>query len=192
MAFLGIKVPDHVWGALQKVRVPGKKEHPEEYHATMFYLGKQVPIENLTHMIEVAHDVLAKAKPFSVKLDHVTNFPSGKDGFPIICPVESAGLMKLRQEMKEAFDAEGVEYANNFPQYSPHVTLSYSDSALEERLEFRPLKWKADRIVLWGGDSGEDRMVVEFPLFSTASKTAFLVALKYAQVLNIHSNRPVV
>ena len=178
MAFLGIKVPDHIGDSLQKVRVPGKKEQPDHYHITMFFLGSEVPTPKLTHMVEVAHDVLTKAKPFPLKLDHVTNFPSGEDGFPIICPVESDGLKRLRQELKEAFDAKGVEYANNFPDYKPHVTLSYADQGVDEKA-FPVVKWKADEVVLWGGDEGEDRLVVKFPYSSEASKRAFVVMARY-------------
>jgi 2'-5' RNA ligase len=178
MAFLGLKIPANVATSLGRLKVPGRLENQDHYHITMFSLGKQVPIEDLTHMVEVAHDVLAKANPFSLKLNHVTNFPAGKDGFPIICPVESDGLQKLRQDLKEAFDFESVEYANNFPDYKPHVTLAYSDKEIDER-PFREVKWEADRVVLWGGDSGEDRLVVEFPFSSGSSKCAHMVATRY-------------
>ena len=178
MVFLGIKIPDHIAESLRGIKVPGKKENAAHYHITMFFLGSNVPTPKLTHMVEVAHDVLATAKPFSLKLDHVTNFPAGEDGYPIICPVSSNGLKRLRQKLKEAFDEKGVEYANNFPNYTPHVTLSYADEGLEKK-PFEPIKWKADEVVLWGGDSGEDRLVVKFPFSSGASKKAFVVAARH-------------
>ncbi len=178
MAFLGLQAPPSVAEVLRKVRVPGRREDSSYYHVTMFCLGESVPISQLTGVTEAAYEVLSKVRPFSVKVQSVRSFPKGSSGYPIICPVVSEPLKKLRENLCEEFDKRGVEYDKKFPVYRPHLTLAYSDEALEEK-GISPVEWKVEEVVLWGGDSGADRLVVTFPFRSKPSKTAFSVAVRY-------------
>lgn len=162
MSFIGLKAPHEVGRLLHAVDVPGSKLPITEYHVTLLYLGKDVPIEVIGKAIVAAADVAAGAKPFRCTLTHATSFPENEDGVPIICPVTSPELHDLNTTLKAAFDAAGVEYSKRYPEYKPHLTLSYADEAVEDQ-DFGPLEWSAYEMVLWGGDAGDERLATNFP-----------------------------
>jgi 2'-5' RNA ligase len=144
----------------------------------MLHLGNDLPIEEVAEMIPVAYAVAAKTKPFTVSTSRVTTFPHGPDGTPIICPVMSNELVALRKELADAFDAAGIEYSKKWPVFKPHMTLGYASDPLVDAdkvidLDFPPITWGAHEFVLWGGDSGDNRVIVNFPLSVAATKEAF-------------------
>lgn len=170
MAFIGLKCPHEVGRLLHGIEVPGEKVPVDEYHVTLLYLGKDVPIETLGKAIVAAAEVAAAQKPFRCTLTHVTSFPKNDDGVPIICPVASPDLHELNDKLKKKFDGAGVSYSKKFPEYKPHLTLAYADSTPTEE-EFGPLEWSAYEMVLWGGDAGDERLATNFP-FSMPVKVA--------------------
>jgi 2'-5' RNA ligase len=181
MAFLGVKVPHDIARLLSSLKVEGEKVPPGEAHITILYLGKELPIEAVTRAIEVAYEVTSNTKPFTVKTQLVTSFPVNKDsGIPIIARVESAPLLALRNALTAAFDAEGVNYDKKYPEYKPHVTLSYkkptgdSEAGIEIPADqnIPQLEWGVGEMVLWGGDAGDEKLSVTFPFDLALSKKA--------------------
>jgi len=162
MSFIGLKCPHEVGRLLHAVEVPGSKVPIDSYHVTLLYLGKDVPIEMIGKAIVAATEVAAASKPFRCTLTHATCFPKNEDGVPVICPVTSPELHDLNTTLKAAFDAAGVEYSNKYPEYKPHLTLSYAEETIEDQ-DFGPLEWSAYEMVLWGGDAGDDRLATNFP-----------------------------
>jgi len=162
MSFIGLKCPHEVGRLLHGIEVPGEKVPPTEFHVTILYLGKDVPMEMLGKAIVAAAEVAAAQKPFRCTLTHSTCFPKNEDGVPIICPVACPELYELHTKLKESFDGAGVDYSKKYPEYKPHLTLSYAEESVEDE-PFGPLEWSAYEMVLWGGDAGDDKLATNFP-----------------------------
>lgn len=173
MALLSIQAPSEVARALGRITVPGTPEPRETYHVTLLYLGKDVPIDEVSKALVVAYRVAEVTKPIPLMVDEVSSFPKGDDGFPIICPVRSPELHHLWGALCSAFDSAGVEYSKKFPVYQPHVTLAYHTKDLEQKIPVGPLDWVSYEMTLWSGNSGDDAVTITIP-FSFPSKEAML------------------
>lgn len=169
MAFVGLRVPHDAARLFETVDVPGERLSASDMHITMFYLGKDVPIEVVARAMVVAHGVTSSRTPFLVEYDEVSSFPAGPDGVPIICPVRSLELHRYRQSLKEAFEAGGVPFSNKHPDYRPHTTLSYYvPGPGEEGFSYSaklpgPLSFTALELTIWGGDDGDGVVHVGIP-----------------------------
>lgn len=164
MAFIGIKVPDGAAQELSKIDVPGEKLPPEEKHITLFYIGKQVPLKDAMRAGAVCALFARMSEPFQVGTARVTCFPENPDdGVPIICPIVSPDLMRFRARLASAFDRYGVGYSKKYPDYKPHVTLSYDRQPIPD-MDIQPVVWKVDRFVLWAGDDMDEGLSMQFRL----------------------------
>jgi 2'-5' RNA ligase len=166
MSFLGIALPADVCRLFRDIDCPGKKVDMGTYHITMLYIGDNTPISVVTKAIEVAAPVMQGMRPFDLQVRKVGHFPVNPDdqpGHPVIARVDSPMLHELRDELAQAFDDREVPYSKKFPDFKPHVTLSYSDEPYDADLE-EPIKWTCSEAVLWAGDDYGDRFVVTFQL----------------------------
>jgi 2'-5' RNA ligase len=165
LAFLGIRVPAEVGRLITGLEVPGEKESPSEYHITILCFDDNWPISAISKALEATYDVVSKFNPFRVTSEKISHFPPFEDNpIPIIAPIESKELHKLRDKLVEAFEEDDIDFKKNFPDFKPHITLAYSkdehdDSAIDPAIEFT-----VSEIVLWGGDHGDDRIFITFPL----------------------------
>jgi 2'-5' RNA ligase len=180
MAFLGLSVPAPTARVLSEIDFGdfGEKEPPSSMHITVLYVGKEVAIETIASMIPVIFSVAFQTKPFTVATSRVTTFPPNPDdGVPIIAPIESNDLLAFRKVLCAAFDEAKIEYNKKYPDYRPHVTLGYSQDPLVNAdnavdLTIPIIEWGAHELVLWGGDSGDNRLIVTFPLSVVTTKTS--------------------
>jgi len=170
MAMIGLRVPQDLARLLQGVEVPGEPIQRHHQHVTIHMLGDDVPIEQIGKAIIAAHGVAEKTVPFRLSINSVSTFKGGDHGVPVICPVFSPELHELWENLKTAFDEAGVEYSKKWPEYKPHVTLSYSPEPMKDK-PVGPVEWSAFEMVLWGGDSDDQRLCVTLP-FSLPGKTA--------------------
>ena len=170
MAILGIKVPHEVTRAFTSIEVPGEKIQSAEFHITLIHFGSKVPIDTITEAIVAAYEVASKTVPFSLSVSEVSCFPKGEDGVPIITRVESPELHKLWGDLCAGLDKAGVDYSKKFPEFSPHITLSYSTDPIEP-FPLGPMEWSVYEMVLWCGDQGDERISVHLP-FSLPGKQA--------------------
>jgi hypothetical protein len=83
--------------------------------------------------------------------------------------VVSNDLHTFRASLVKAVEEAGIPFPNTYPTFRPHVTIGYgsdplvySDNAVD--VQFPEVEWGAHELILWGGDSGNDRVVVTFPL----------------------------
>lgn len=165
MAFIGIKVPHETARLLNSLQIEGADlVGSDTMHVTVLYLGKGVSTRQITKAITAAEKVISNTPPFLLKTNKITCFPKGEDGVPIIAKVSSPELIEFHSLLKQAFDKSGVEYSKTFPDYKPHVTLAYGESEIEDIRFEDSLQWAAHEVTLWGGDNGDDRMSVTFPL----------------------------
>lgn len=167
MAFLGVRVPYEIARFLTGIEVPGDHEPPGHMHITVLNFGDDVPVEQVAKALPAIFNVVAGTKPVLVKTNLVSCFDSGEgDVYPIICRIESAELHKLWEQLKAACDEAGIEYSKKYPEYVPHVTLSYAKEKVTDQI-ITPVVWTVSELVLWGGDSGDEKLTVSFPFSFT-------------------------
>lgn len=161
MAFLGLKVPPETARLLSEIECDGKKEAPSSYHITLLFLGSEVPIETLAKALVTTYNITSQTRPFTVSTNRVCCFPKNEDGVPVICRVDSDPLYDLQAQLAKAYDDAGIEYSKKY-EYKAHLTLAYGETEIEEK-RIPKLEWGAHEIVLWGGDTGDNRVVMHFP-----------------------------
>lgn len=181
MAFIGLRVPAEVGRLLNTIEVPGEHVSGDTYHVTIAMLGDEVPIEMISKAVEAVYSVASTQVPFQVSLNRVSTFPKNPNGVPVICPIVSSDLHTFHDAIKSALDAAGVDYSKKFPEFKPHVTLSYAEDEMADIPFGGPIDWSVYEVVLWGGDSGDERLSVSFP-FSMPGKTALFRRLIQAQM----------
>jgi len=172
MAFLGVRVPHEIARLLAGLEVPGDREPPGHMHITLLHFGDDIPVEQIAKALPAIFEVVVNTKPLLAKTNLVSCFDSGEsEVYPIICRIESAELHVLWERVKAACDAVGVTYSKKYPEYIPHVTLSYSKEKMTDQL-ISPVMWTVSELVLWGGDSGDEKLTITFPFALTLSKAA--------------------
>ena len=180
MAFLGLKVPDPTARILSEIDFSqfGEKVDASEMHVTICYLGKGIDIARVAQMIAPIFDVIQSTKPFVVSTSRVSTFPPNKDdGVPIIARVDSNDLHALKASLTKTLLAQVPDFpSEKWPEFKPHVTLGYSsDSDVNSSnvidIQIPTISWGAHEVVLWGGDKGDNKLIVTFPL-TIATKTA--------------------
>jgi 2'-5' RNA ligase len=164
MAFLGIRIPHETARLLAQIDVPGEKTATSEMHITLLHFQSEWPISELAKSLEATYEVVSKFHPFLAKIGKMTCFPKNpEDKFPVIGKVESDDLMELRKKLAENFDDENIDFSKTHKDFKPHVTLAYAEEKPDDE-KFHPVEFVVSEIVLWGGDHGDDRIFVTFPL----------------------------
>lgn len=193
MAFLGIKVPVETGRLLKGIDVPGDLESPSEYHITLLCFEDNWAIKDISKALESTYEVISEIKPFLIKTDTVGCFPKreGKP-IPIIAKVKGDDLFDLRDKLAKKFDKDKVEFSKIFKDFKPHITLAYYDTEKEiDEFKIDPVEFSVQEIVLWGGDHGDDRLFITFPLKGpkTHKKSSFLLQ-KANMFCKIAENEP--
>lgn len=173
MAFIGLRVPHETARLLGSIEVPGNKVPLDHMHVTVLYLGEDVPIQQIAKAVIATYRVTSCRTPFNLKTSRVKCFPGGDTGTPVIAKVLSPELHEFHENLCDAFDKAGVTYSKKFPEYRPHVSLSYADECIKDVCLPESLTWAAHEATLWGGDWGDDRLSVTFPFTLKPSKEGF-------------------
>lgn len=164
MSFLGIKINHDVGRLVHDIDVPGDKSDSAQLHITLLHLGKEIPIKQLAKAMVATFGITQKTEPFWAKITSVNYFEPLEDKpYPIIAPVISTELMKLQKSLKRAFNKARLNYSKNFKDYTPHITLSMHNEPIN-KTKIEPIEWTIQEIVLWGGDDGDDKVFLTFPL----------------------------
>lgn len=163
MAFLGIRIPHETGRLLAGIDVPGEKEGASEYHITLLCFDENWPISEIAHALEATYDVVSKVKPFIAMTEEVTCFPKHGDTAAIVAKVKSAELHELRDKLAKEFEKCKIEFSKTFKDYKPHITLAYNEDEIDE-FKIDPVEFSIQELVLWGGDHGDDRIFITFPL----------------------------
>lgn len=125
MALIGFQVPADAGALLERADVPGDKHSASDFHITSVYTGGSSGIVDVAKAIVVVQRVCEAFGPFAVTLSDISSFPGGDDGVPVICQLDSPELHSFHQAVKAGLDGAGVSYSKKWPEYRPHVTLSY-------------------------------------------------------------------
>lgn len=163
MAFLGIRVPHETGRLLTNIEVPGENVAPSEMHITLLHFEENWPITEMAKALEVTYDVVSHCKPFIAMTERVICFPKREDKAAIVAQVKSAELHEMRDKLAREFDEAKIEFSKTFKDYKPHITLSYNDEEIDD-FDIDPVEFSVQEIVLWGGDHGDDRIFITFPL----------------------------
>ncbi len=159
MAMIAFSIPHEVNKLLNKIKVPGDKTPLEDYHLTLFSLDDNLKLDEIENLIEPVYELAKKTKPFKIILKEFTTF-DGNDKIPIICRVESEEVFKFRESLKRKFDKAGIEYSTKFPEFKPHITLSYHKEKVKDKKIDR-IQFEVDSVAIYGGDSGREKIFVE-------------------------------
>lgn len=190
MAFLGIKIPHPTARLLSGIDVPGKKEGTSELHVTILCFEENWPISDISKALESTYEVVSKIKPFLIEVDSVGCFPK-RENKPcaIIAKVKSEELHDLNKKLRKKFDKDGVEYSKVFKDYKPHITLSYNEKEIDD-FKIDNMEISISEIVLWGGDHGDDRIFITFPLQGPEKQKRALLIQKANIFYKIAGNPP--
>lgn len=166
MAFIGLQVPHSTARLFGDIDVPGEKVPSASMHVTILYMGDDVEIGVLAEAVKATYAVTAATRPFTVRTTRVMSFPVNSDdqeAHPVVARIDADALHDLQAGLREAFDSAGLDYSKRFPDFKPHVTLSYADEAVED-FRIPTIEWGAHEIVMWGGDEGDRKLTATFPL----------------------------
>ena len=166
MAMIAVKVPTETSRLISKISeaLPGDSQAASEMHVTIIHLGDDVPISQLAKVMEACHTVTSKISPFVMTVDSIDSFePGDNGGVPVILPVQSQELHELEQKLKQEFDSAGISYSNKYPEFKPHVTLSYVPGMKAVGPLPAPISWGAFEMMIYGADSGDGRVLVTLP-----------------------------
>lgn len=164
MAFLGIRVPHEAARLLHAIDIPGSKTDSGQLHITLLYIGKDTPIKDIAKAMVATFNVAENTCPFLVKTNHINYFdvPRGEE-YPIIAPISSLKLHELNKNLKQAFDKMNIDYNKKYKEYNPHITLAFNDEPIK-KTKIEQIEWSIQELVLWGGEDGDDRIFITFPL----------------------------
>ena len=95
------------------------------------------------------------------------------DHLPLHDASVSDELLDFHHDLKKAFDKQGVFYSKKYPEYIPHITLSYAEKRIKNFNLTSPIQWAAHEATLYGGDMGDDRLTATFPFVLNPSKASF-------------------
>jgi len=163
MAALMIEVPQDTQRVLKELKVPGVP-CPQVDHITVVHLGDDVSIEQISEMMPFIYEACQAQKPFTVSTSKIGTFPKGDDGVPVIAVIQSSELMKFQKALKKALEVAQFDLEDKFPEYKPHVTLSYCGHERVPNRTFPIVEWGVTSLTLWGADHGTGRLVIQFPL----------------------------
>lgn len=190
MAFLGIRVPAEVGRLITGLEVPGEKEAVSEYHITILCFDDNWPISELSKALETTYDVVSKFKPFRVKSKKISHFPPREGNpIPIIAPIESDDLQDLHKKLAKAFDSDKIKFSKTFKDFKPHITLAYSKDEHDDFKINPAIEFVVNELILWGGDHGDDRIFVTFPL-KGPERTKNALLLRKATIFEKMANNP--
>jgi len=159
---IAIPVPAVMSRLFQQMDVPRDVNDPSD-HITMFYLGDNVSIDRLVQIIPILYKACSKISPMKVSCKRITSFPKGEGGYPVIGEIQSKELVSLRDKIRGFLEQNNIKFDKKHNEYRPHVTLGYSKKK-PKNVSFPKVEWTIGEIALYGGDDGDQRLFVNFPL----------------------------
>ncbi len=177
---IAIECPENVSSIIKDIELSGKCLKKElHHHITCFYFKDDIEMEKILKIIPIVYDITSKVKPFIISSSKYTSFPKGKYGYPIIAQIKSKELVKLRNDIKKAFNDNDIEFDQKFPNFIPHLTIEYNKDEINDG-KFNEVAWQVNNIKLYCGDKNKEQMLVEFT-FGNIIKNSSLFVDKFAE-----------
>lgn len=186
MSILAVRIAPHIYDALSSYDIPGVREPAHNAHVTMLYFdSKELPSLDL---IETLHDYCMGLLPFTATASKISSFSRGDEGtIPVIAPVVSPQLMKSRANIGTLLESREIYFNKKFPDYKPHITLSYSETGLND-FPVTPVTWTIESFELWCGEHNDNDLFVIFPFRGHNVRTAMTyesMAVRYSRFANM-------
>ncbi len=185
MTMIYIKVPEDICKTLSKISVPGEKLEAEEMHITLFYFEHDLKIKDMIKIFNIMYNITKKNDALNIKLTTISSFKKGADGVPIIIPIESDDLINFRKEIAKKFDNEAIKYSKKWPEFKPHLTLSYSKKEMNDKKIDKPIKFKTTELILIAGEEIDDGVIVSVPFDLNKKTSKFESISKSAQLFEL-------
>jgi 2'-5' RNA ligase len=182
-AYMGIPVPGNIAERIHSFKVSGEKEAKDNSHITLVYMG-EVEEDTIAQALLVLLDFCPKYQPIPITSSVFTQFPAGDDGVPLICKVESPELVSFQKDLTAALDAAGVPFSKKFPDYKPHITVSYAEEPIQRDLDIDPpIEFLADRMFFRLGGRGNDQADIDIRIGPNQHQTVAKMLRAAAMVL---------
>lgn len=170
MSFLALDLAPDTEALFDRLDVPDSAVVEANKHVTLFFIPKKdETLKSFYTATEILRRVITETVPPTLLCTEVTTFPKGDDGFPIICPVRSLGLIELRARLAKLFDLNNVPYSKRFS-YKPHLTLGYNETDVPGRKLRSPIIWTVQNVTYYfssEADTNESDLKVTVP-FATS------------------------
>ena len=141
-----IPVPDSVVQAVTTDEI-------KDPHITLTFHGDdvEVPEETKEKLLVVVSRVAAKSFPLEITLNGVARF-DGDDEDAIVLLASSVALQKMRADLVEILEKEGIEYSKKFS-FTPHMTVAYVAGNANVPLgEIEPVTFVANQVQVKYGE----------------------------------------
>lgn len=160
MSYIGLKLSQKESEKLGKLNVISEK--CDEHHITIIHFEDLTNID-ISYILDKLTKLCAKLDPITIKVNQITCFPKGEDGFPIILEIYSKELQELRKKIIKILNSEDVVFSNTYKVYRPHITLSYSDKEIKQK-EIKEISLSFNELSLISGKFGKpNKFVINFP-----------------------------
>jgi len=165
MAMIALRVPYETARLLGSIAgaLPGDSQAASDMHVTVAFLGDDVSVQQLASAMVACHAITSKTAPFMLTVSEISSFEPGENGTPVIMPIQSPELHTLEQALKAELDKAGVPYGKKWPEFKPHVTLSYIPGMKASGPLPAPLSWGTFDLTIYGANSGDGQMLVVLP-----------------------------
>lgn len=189
MAFLGIKIPHPTARLLSGIELEGDNVSPSDMHITILHFENDWAISEMVKAMEVTYDIVADIKPFLIKVKNIICFPKRNEKCAIVAEVESKKLHQLQQKLAKKFDKKHIDFSKTFKDYKPHITLSYAKEQIKD-FEIDTVEFSVPEIVIWGGDNGDNRIFITFPLQGPQRQKLAIHLLQKADIFQKLAKNP--
>jgi len=165
MTMLSISVPENISKILQSISLNSEIiQGDKSDHCTCFYFEDDgMEIETVLKIIPLVYKITQKIKPFIVNIKSYDSFSEGKYGFPIVSKINSKELIKLRNDIKDIFEENDIDFSKKFPKFVPHITLAYAKKECSGK--FDEIAFPVQSISLYYNTDSKQKenLYVEFP-----------------------------
>lgn len=179
MTMIALSIPSDITKKLVKLPMPkGSKIKQEDMHITLFHFKENLKVDQIAYIFEVLYNEISELNPFKLSLTHISAFPKGEDGYPIILRITSQALQDFRENVAKKLDKKKIPYSNNFG-FNPHITLVYSEEDFK-KTKIDKITFTPDTLFLEdnrGSNYEEKIVVISFPLDGKISKADLLFNL---------------
>lgn len=151
MAFIYCPVPKEITNLLFSMDVPGRKESPEDAHITLVYFDEDMT-DDTERRIQSCLQSFYKVWPSGVVSTNKLTCFDKPGNIPVIFEIDGTYIHKLKNAICYCLDRMGISYSRKFPDFKPHITISYAETTPEE-IEFDPLSWEIECVSFGSGTS---------------------------------------
>lgn len=128
-------------------RMRGRWIDPSRYHITLNFLGDHVQLRQDVVDRAVAAAMKVKVPAFTMTLEHMASFHGRNPPVALRCADGAVTVHPLWQALRSELSDVGLGVTHE-EEFTPHITLFYSDSGMIEPAAVEPIEWTVREFVL--------------------------------------------